>query len=59
MCGGVLLWPILVGISIFSSAEFCIPGTNGKRSQNYVTGKTPNLPPKSWGYRHRESVLGV
>lgn len=28
----MLLWPLLVGISIFSSAEFCIPNTNGTES---------------------------
>lgn len=59
VCVGVLLWHVLVGISFFSSAEFCIPDTNGKRSQDYVTEKTPNLPPKSWVSLGRESVIGV
>lgn len=59
MCVWGAPWHVLVGISIFSSAEFCIPDTNGKRSQSYVTKKTPNLPPKSWGYLGRESVIGV
>lgn len=31
----------------------------GQRAQNCVTGKTPNLPPKSWGSLGRESVMGV
>lgn len=59
MCVEVLLWPLLVGISIFSSAEFCIPDTNGTESTELCDRKDPKPSTQKLGLPSRESVMGV